>query len=245
MTAGPHDFLVYHGRIECHQCMQSWCCQAQLPFAGGCHGDAPILYPHEFKEIEPLRIAFTDGEMSNLQADFGQLLCASVCEFRPLTDRQLKAGQRPWTNLRTFTLGDYANKRWDDRSLAVEWRDALQEYDIIVTWNGIKFDIPFLNTRLGRWGEKELSGGVRHKDLMYTARYKLRLASASLDNVATFLNLHEKYGVKKTRMEPERWTMALGGHLPSFRYILHHCELDVRVLAGAWQETKHLVTEIK
>jgi DNA polymerase elongation subunit (family B) len=211
---------------------------------GSCPQDAPILLAADFKEIDGMRIAFTDGEMSNLQADFGQLLCACIVEYRPLTDKQLKAGQRPWTNLRTMQLHDYAVKRWDDRSLAVEWREAIDEYDVIVTWNGIKFDIPFLNTRLRRWNETE-AAPRRHKDLLYTARYKLRLASNSLDSVSTFLNVHEKYGIAKTKMEPERWTMALGGHEPSFRYILDHCQLDVKVLAAVWQETKHLVGEIK
>lgn len=192
-----------------------------------------------------MRIAFTDGEMSNLDANFGQLLCACVVEYRPLTDAQLKAGQKPWTNLRTFTLADYKDKRWDDRGLAIEWRDALEQYDIIVTWNGVKFDVPFLNTRLRvRWNERELRA-PKHKDLMYTARFKLRMNNATLDNIAASLGVYKKYGTEKTRMQPEQWTMAMGGHLPSYKYIIHHCQEDVKVLAGVWQELKHLVTEIK
>lgn len=191
-----------------------------------------------------MRIAFTDGEMSNLRADFGQLLCAAITEFNPLSARQLKAGRKPWTNTRLFQLDDYAGRRYDDRGLAIRWRDALEEYDVIVTWNGLQFDIPFLNTRLQRWKQRELRT-PKHRDLMYTARYKMRLASSSLESVATHLNLHARYGVKKTRMEPERWTEALGGRYGAYRYILHHCVLDVKVLAACWQEMKHLVGEIK
>ena len=57
-----------------------------------------------------MKIAFTDGEMSNLAADYGQLLCACICEYAP---------KKPfYTNLRTFSLHDYKGKRWDDKQLA-------------------------------------------------------------------------------------------------------------------------------
>ena len=190
------------------------------------------------------RIGFVDGEMSNLQADFGQLLCACIVEYQPLTPKQVKAGRKPWSGLRTFTLKDYKGKRWDDRSLAIDWRDAMEEYGLIVSWNGIKFDVPFLETRLRRWGLGSPSI-KRHKDLLYTARYKLRLASNSLESVSTYLDIHQKYGIGKTRMEPERWTMAMGGHEASYKYIVTHCQLDVKVLAAVWQEISHLVSEIK
>ena len=114
----------------------------------------------------------------------------------------------------------------------------------VVTWNGLKFDVPFLETRLRRWGLGPLAI-ARHKDLLYTARYKLRLHANKLDDVAEHLGVRRKYGVAKTKLEPERWTMALGGHEPSYRYIVTHCQEDVKVLACVWQEIKHLVTEIK
>ncbi len=179
-----------------------------------------------------MRIAFTDGEMSNLSADYGQLLCAALCEYKATTPY--------YSNIQLFTLKDYRGKRWDDRSLALEWRNALEEYDIVVTWNGIKFDIPFLNTRLRRWGLREVRI-ARTKDLLYTARYKLKLSSNSLDSVSRFLGVQ----ARKTRLDPERWTMAMEGHEPSYRYILDHCKRDVKVLAQVWEKTKHLVTEIK
>lgn len=179
-----------------------------------------------------MRIAFTDGEMSNLSADFGQLLCACIVEYDP--------HHITGANLQTFTLADYDGKRWNDKGLAKAWRDALQEYDIMVTWNGIKFDVPFLNTRLRRWGLKELRS-PRHKDLLYTARYKMRLSSNRLDNVAQFLGCQ----VSKTPMQPEQWTMAMGGHKPSYQYIVTHCRNDVRVLAECWERMKHLVGAIE
>jgi len=184
-----------------------------------------------------MRIVFTDGEMSNLSADFGQLLCACTVEYNP-ADRK-----KPWANLQTFILRDYDNTRWDDKSLAMAWRNSLEDYDIAVTWNGIRFDVPFLETRCRRWSLKS-PAIPRHKDLLYTARYKMRLHANKLDDVAEHLQIERKYHVKKTRMEPERWTMALGGHKPSYNYIITHCQNDVKVLACIWEEIKHLVTNI-
>ena len=179
-----------------------------------------------------MRIAFADGEMSNLNADFGQLLCACVCEY----DTTKPQGGK----IHTFTLHDYEDKRWDDSRLAKAWRDCMEDFDIIVTWNGIRFDVPFLNTRLRHRGMREVRLS-HHIDLMYTARFKLRLASATLDHVSSFLGCK----VKKTRMQPDQWGRAMGGHRPSYAYILNHCKLDVRVLAEVYDKTRHLIREIK
>lgn len=252
MLAHPtHEFVEYHRQWECFHCLGEWAkCSHGTPPWGPCPRDlGDILIPDghfRLKEFNRMRIAFTDGEMSNLDANFGQLLCACIVEYKaPRPGSPLSATNPPWTNMRTFALTNYSDKRWDDRGLAKDWRNALEDYDIIVTWNGIKFDIPFLNTRLlARWHERELRS-PRHKDLMYTARFKLRMNNATLDNVAQTLGIGSKYGVAKTPMRPAQWTMAMGGHRPSYNYILRHCQNDVKVLAGVWQEIKHLAGEIK
>lgn len=180
--------------------------------------------------------------MSNLDANFGQLLSACIIEYRPV----LKPGDKPWieSSLQTLMLDDYEHRRWVDRGLAARWAKALAKYDVIVTWNGVRFDMPFLSTRLKSWNLKEFVA-KRHKDLMYTARYGLRLNNATLDNVATFLDIHKKYGIRKTRMEPKKWVMAMGGHRPSYDYIWRHCQIDVKVLAAVWEELRPFIREIK
>jgi uncharacterized protein YprB with RNaseH-like and TPR domain len=188
-----------------------------------------------------MKIGFFDGEMTGLNADgWSQMLCACICEYQPVTARNPK----PWCNMRTFLLTDYTHRRWEDRGLALAWRDALEEYDLVVGWNTVKFDVPYLNTRLQEYDCRPLRLKM-HKDLMYTARFKLKLDSASLENVSTYLRVHEKYGIAKTKLEKKRWRMAIAGHRPSYEYICRHCEADVKVLAAVWQETKHLVTELK
>jgi len=180
-------------------------------------------------------IGFTDGEMTNLSPKFGQLLCAGILDFDP--------GNKNGSNLRILTLDDYKGRRWDDKGLAKRWRDALEEYDIIVTWNGRRFDVPFLNERLARWGLRPLNS-PRHEDLMYTARHHMRCMGVRDSKLKTVAQ-HLRLPVQKTEMLPEQWVMASGGHYPSYQYILRHCGHDVKVLNHGWYKLKHLIREIK
>ena len=133
---------------------------------------------------------------------------------------------------------------WEDRNLSKAIFKAVQKYDVVVSWNGIKFDETFLATRLREYGIHS-TRWPRHKDLMYTARYKLRVSSASLDNIARLLSIHSKYGVKKTQLDRKRWRKAIRGDKASYNYVVRHCAEDVKVLPAIWEEIKDLVTEIK
>lgn len=182
-----------------------------------------------------MKISFFDYEMSNLSPKFGQLLCGCMLGYDPRNPRGY--------NLQTFTLTDYKVRRWDDRELAKKLRDALEGCDIIVSWNGKHFDIPFLNGRLAEYQLREVNS-PRHEDLMFTARRHLRCMGAKdskLDTIAKKLRLP----VQKTPMEPRDWVRAIGGHRPSYDRILQHCQHDVKVLAFVWERLKHLVREIK
>ncbi len=175
-----------------------------------------------------MRIGFFDGEMSNLSADYGQLLCGCICEYQT---------KKPYyTEMRTFTLANYKTKRWDDKDLALQFRDALQEYDIIVSWNGKRFDIPFINTRLEYWKEDSFAP-KRHIDLLYTSRFRLKLSNNKLDTVAKYL----KAPVAKTFLDPDTWLKAMGGERKAYDYIIDHCQKDVIVLAHCWHRMRHMI----
>ena len=186
-----------------------------------------------------MKIAFADIEATGLTADgWDQMLCACIAEYSP------EKPDKPWGRVRTFELGDYKNKRWDDESLALDFSNALSEYGIVVGWNSVRYDEPFVRTRLLEY-DHHVRGWKRHKDLMYTAKFKLKLCSASLDNVSGFLKVPEKYGVGKTKLDRVHWRKAICGHRPSMDYIITHCREDVKVLACCWQELEPLINEIK
>ena len=180
-----------------------------------------------------MNVAFWDLECSNLQADYGQLLCGCILEYDP----NKKTG---FGKMHTFELPDYKGKRYDDKKLAMQVRDQLHRYDIIVGYNSYQFDLPFLNTRLEQWNCKGCLPR-RHIDLMYTVRYKLRLHSSSLLSAQHALRLTES----KTSIKPTAWVRAMGGDHASYRYIIDHCKKDVKVLCELFVKTKHLIREIK
>ena len=184
-----------------------------------------------------MRIGFLDLECTGLTADgWDQLLVGCIASYNP-------TGKKPWGRVQTFTLGDYKNKRWDDKQLGLDIARAANKFDIIVTWNGIRFDEPFHRTRLIEYGV-QMKPYNRHKDLMFTAKFKLRMSSASLDRVSDFLGVYEKYNCKKTKLDRIQWRKAICGHEASYRYIVRHCQEDVKVLAAVWEELRPLISKI-
>lgn len=192
-----------------------------------------------------MRIAFVDLETTGLDADgWNTVLCGCLAEYQAPVWRGGTLVKPPWGAIHSFTRDDHHEPLWEDRKLCLAIYRAVQTYDVIITWNGIKFDEPFLTTRLREYGI-EAARWPRHKDLLYTARYKLRLSSCSLDNVARHLGIERKYGVCKTQLDRRLWRRAIRGDRRAYRYVVRHCQEDVRVLPAVWEELKSLVSEIK
>lgn len=179
-----------------------------------------------------LSVCAYDLETSNLNANFGIVLCGVI--------RDLNTGEETiirWDELRDKR--DPAN----DRRVCVGIRDKLSEFDIMVGYNSVLFDVRFLNTRLLSHREKMLPDRpvLKHIDLFFRAKYNLRLHSASLDAVAKFLHLDNQ----KTLVDGGMWVRALTGDKKAMDYIVEHCILDVRVLGEAFDLLKQFVREIR
>ena len=179
-----------------------------------------------------MRICYWDIESSSLDAEYGQMLCAVIGEHMSESPEEPK--------IHTFTLGNFQHERWNDTSLAVAVRDALEEYDLVISYNGARFDLPFLNTRLIEAGER---GTVlrRHKDLLYTMRGRFRLGSNRLARVTQFF-----FGeTQKTSIDPKTWRQAICGKRAAYDYIIDHCQRDVTELARVWHKVKDVSGVLK
>ena len=159
---------------------------------------------------------YFDIETTNLNADFGIVLCAVI---------QDDQGNE------IILRGDQLNKSWktkrsDDSILVGKVAEALSPYDIIVGHNGLLFDIAFLRTRLLRWG----LGAFPDKKLIdpwMIAKRKLRMHSNSLRSLCDFLTTSEK-----TEVLGDVWMRcAYDGDTEAMDYIVEHCRQDVRMLA--------------
>jgi uncharacterized protein YprB with RNaseH-like and TPR domain len=183
---------------------------------------APRVYP-DIITFEP---AYFDIETTNLKANFGRILCASVADM--------------FGNVRTFRIDDppyQRERRRDDIGVAVALRDYLEEFDFIVGWYSKMFDVPYLNTRLLLGNERPLRQDMKHVDAIWKAKKgSLALHSARLDALAKTLRLD----VQKSVLDPEIWQDAADGDRDAMDYIVKHCELDVLILRKVFYAMKAL-----
>ena len=173
--------------------------------------------------------AMFDLEMTNLAANFGRLICGSIYPYgaaEPTTYRidQTESGRR---------------EVWNDRDLAVQLRDAIEDHFLVISYNGVMFDLKFLNSRLLHYGERPMRFPM-HKDLLFVAKWVFALSNNTLQSVQDHLGLVEK----KTRLHPGYWNRAAGGDPEAIQYIVEHCEQDVKVLAEVFEHLAPFVKEI-
>lgn len=174
-----------------------------------------------------MRAASFDLETSNLNANFGIILCAVIKPF-----------DGPCTILRGDSYRSWRKKRSDDSALCRDIRAELERYDIWIAHNGTNFDIPFLRTRLMRTGERLAQPKI--VDPVKLARRYLRLGYNSLEQVAAQFGY---YG--KTKVEGRYWMEAvLDGSVEAMDYIVAHCVADVKLLEKVADKLGHLVPRI-
>lgn len=158
-----------------------------------------------------LRVGFLDIETSNLAADFGIvfLYCIKVAGEdkileRVITDKELHGSL--------------------DKGVLEQVIEDMQKFDLLITYYGTKFDIPFLRTRALYHGlHFPEFGAVQHKDAYYIIKSKFRLSRNRMEQAARIL----LGKTEKTHINSVYWLKALQGDRRSLNYILDHCRKDV------------------
>jgi uncharacterized protein YprB with RNaseH-like and TPR domain len=172
--------------------------------------------------LERSKIGFFDIESSNLDASIGVILCACIKD---------RGGE-----VHTFVAGQDEGGIISDRTVVVAIRDRLEQYDYVSTFYGTRFDIPFLNTRLLMHGERPIDR-LRHIDLYFVARFKLKLHSNRLQVVAETM-LGES---TKTRVVGPIWVRAIAGDKAAMQYIIDHCVIDVEELENVFEKVRGFI----
>lgn len=179
-----------------------------------------------------MNVAMLDLETSNLNADYGIILCGV---FKPYKGKSVV--------FRIDKTKTYKQKPWDDGELVkqITKHIADEEIDILVTYNGSMFDVPFLKTRsmLTDINLRE-NFTFKHVDLYWISRKNLKTHDHKLDTVARYL----KCKVNKTHIDPEHWNRAMTGHKESLDYIVDHCVKDVIVLEEVYEKEKPFIKQI-
>ena len=128
----------------------------------------------------------------------------------------------------------------DDKELVSAYARALEEYDILVSWNGKLFDVPVLQSRLGFHNLPVLRPNM-HVDLMYYATGQFnRLGRKSLQNVSEYFEVSNQ----KTPLRIRQWNGAMAGKDEDYEKIATHCIADVLVLRDVLPHLKRHVRTI-
>lgn len=155
--------------------------------------------------LENKSFAMFDLETTQLDADFGRILCGCI---KPLDGEIL-----------TFAA------RTDDSKIVKKIRDELAKYDYIATWYGTGFDLPFLRTRLLVHNQEKLTP-MRHTDMYYTARHNFKFASNRQSMVMLSLAGH----AYRTPVIGRVWNDAGVGDKRALNTIVEHCQEDLKDL---------------
>ena len=178
------------------------------------------------------QIVAWDIEASNLNADFGVILCVGFKEVE---------GRRPWV----LSIIDYMGEDGDliraEKRLLKDVSKDLMKYPVWLTHYGGpgRYDLPFVNSRLIYHNLQPLPVNYPMIDTWKISRNHLKLRNNRLVTIQQFLKLHDS----KNAIQPEQWLRALSGHVPSMRYIVNHCRRDVLVLEQTYLRIRPLVLE--
>jgi uncharacterized protein YprB with RNaseH-like and TPR domain len=168
------------------------------------------------------RLATWDIEATQLNADLGSMLCASVKPY----------GKKPYT----FKVKAVGN----DVKILRDLKDCLEEYHCWLTYYGKGFDVPFVNTRLLKWGYAPIDTR-HHIDLFFTLKSNTKMSSKGLGRFLSLLGTDEQ----KMGVSQNVWSemgFKLNTHMP---LMVKRCESDTIGLEGLYDKTRHIIKEIK
>ena len=181
------------------------------------------LDPQEYLDLVEgaNKLVFVDLESTGLRGDYNSVLCVSFKAF----------GRKPYTLSIT--------KPGNDQGVVYAAKRELERYSCWVTYYGKGFDLPFLNTRLLKWGLDPITPKP-HIDLYYSLKYRLLTGRKSQGHLLSWLNTPEN----KMTVGADVWTMASGGNTDSIATLRTRCESDVKGLEHLYRRTSHLIRDI-
>ena len=175
-----------------------------------------------------MKTVFWDIESGDTQAQCDQVYCAG---FKPYREEAYLL-----TRKATDTT---------DKKLCIDIRKELAKYDIIVSYYGLNFDKPFLNSRLLKQDEKPLPRQL-HIDCYRLAKkiFKYTIISRRLISICELLHIEGK-----TRVEFDNWEVFKYGSPSEKKAALwkigQHCLWDVTTLEKAFDKCfKHEVVSV-
>lgn len=157
----------------------------------------------------------------NFKADKGFLLCVG---YKYLGDKKI-----------TVLTREFPDDPFNDKKLCKEIYDVLSKAEGLITHNGKRFDVPFLNTRFLLNGLPVLPPALRHFDTCETIFKKLKMG-------ASLKNSIEEFGLpsEKTALSLKGSLQAVYGDKKQYKWIVDHCRKDVQATEKLYEKLKAL-----
>jgi uncharacterized protein YprB with RNaseH-like and TPR domain len=186
-------------------------------------------FPCFLKEVDHVKkIGFFDIESSSLVADFG------FCIGWYILDNDNHYYGRVVTP-------EEVHSDIPDKKIMEELVETMKSFDILYTYNGTRFDLPFVRTRCVSNNIRfPFYGAVKHKDVYFIIKNKFRLHRKSQEVAAEFL----LGSTNKTHWMGKYWIKAVQGDPKALAYIDHHCRMDCKDLKRLTEKTLEFVQPI-
>jgi len=170
-------------------------------------------------------LVFVDIETTNLQSDYGSVLMVSIL---------------PYNEDKVTTYSVKRNAIGNDQKVVREAVEHLNEMACWCTFYGKMFDIPFLRSRLLKWGMNLELDKRHHIDLYWIIRANTNTSRRSQAHLLNWLGTpHEKMSVSAST-----WSDVTQD--PKALSILKdRCESDVLGLRDLYNRTKHFIRNIQ
>ncbi len=177
-------------------------------------------------KVKP-RICFMDLESTALEADVGYLVGGGFMD---------ESGKFKWF------YSENPSREKEALSSIIEY---MSRHHIVFTWNGSKFDIPFLTARAVKHNLRaELIYKPTHFDLAEFIRNHLRLSLTNLYHVARFLNIVKDINVEGIDV-PSLYLKAVKNDRNAAVKIKKHCKDDLEVLRNVYLKILPILREVK
>jgi len=169
------------------------------------------------------KVVILDIETTSLEADGGIVVGAGLISEK---------GQAEYFPVR---------RTGEEKSVLVKLVQHLRSFDVVVTWNGRFFDIPFLTTRLLSHGlDPRPVAMMRHLDLNEVVKNRLKLTFTYLDHVCDFFGIEKKRGTMGMDV-PRLYVRALEGDRKALGVIRDHCLDDLQATRKVYLRLKPLL----
>lgn len=172
----------------------------------------PRCFAHEHGKLP--KIGYLDIETTGFEANYHYMLSYVI---KTRSKREYQKG--------LITRQEILSYDFDKRLSEDLLRDMLK-YDVLITYYGTKFDMPFMRSRMLLNNVKfPKFGCLYHKDVYYMVRRLLKLHRNSLETAAKFFGVNDK-----NHVEGPIWMRARVGDKRALKYVLKHNKIDCEVL---------------